>query len=526
MAIILNSTSQTLPLKIFFIVSLFILSTGCQENTEIKSLIKQAKQVDSQLWDKYSQDKTTELLEDIDKNGFSEKPFEHIALIFLSHGELAISQAILEHLSQKTLLADYDYYLAQIAIEKEAYKRADEYILKGLSKAVGADKVLFYLLRTKMMITLGEFEKAQNTLNSIIKIQPNNLHSKYIQAKLYLLIGDCEKAIVGYKELIKLAPQYKQFNAPLASAYRMCGKNELAKQHTVEHTKALLEFPNRFTDKKQELGNPVSALKSDIKAYISQNNINNAIRLLSELIQIDANNDSNYVNLGSMYFKINAIDKARIAFLKAFELNPNNVKASVNLGIVMMKQQNYEQAEYYFNNAITLQPLNLKATLNLAGVEIILNKPSEAESILQSLLDNHILNYSIQKAFILSLSMQNKYIKAFNDLTQWIKQDSNSKNLQHLRLNLLLQNFTLEAQQYNQIEGQILTQLKQYPSLVNNFVLLKAKYHKINELKEAIRQAKNLASINWVEEKQQRFTNHFNQIKTVGYLGIETFNEQ
>ena len=246
-----NSFSQILPLKIIFIVSLLILSTGCQDDAQTKSIIKQANQVDSQLWDKHSQETMAELLEDVEKKGFSKTTFEHMALILSTHGESAVSQPILELLSQKTLLADYDYYLAQIAIENEDFKQADEHILKGLSKANKADKVLFYLLRAEMMITLGEFEKAQKTLDSIVKIQPNNLQSQYIQAKLHLLSGDCKNAIKSYKELIATIPQYKQFNAPLATAYRMCGELELANQHTIEHTNALLQFPNHFTEKKQ-----------------------------------------------------------------------------------------------------------------------------------------------------------------------------------------------------------------------------------------------------------------------------------
>ena len=526
MALMLNTFSQILPLKILFIVSLIILSTGCQDDAQTKPIIKQAKQVDSQLWDKHSQDKMTELLEDIDKNGFSEKSFEQMALIFLSHGESAVSQSILEQLSQKTLLADYDYYLAQIAIENEDFKRADKHILKGLSKADKADKVLFYLLRTEMMITLGEFKKAQKTLDSIVKIQPNNLQSQYIQAKLYLLNGECKNAIKSYKELIKIVPQYKQFNSPLASAYRMCGEIELAKKHTIVHSNAQLQFPNHFTEKKQLLGNPVATLKSDIKAFISQGNIHKAIELLLKLNQLEPDNDRNHLNLGSMYFKINAIDKAQNAFLKAFMLNPKNVKTVVNLGITMMSQNNYTEAETYFTKALALQPTNSKAALNLASIKIILNKPDEAEVLLSQLLEQNITNFKARKGLIISLSMQNKYLKALDIINQWIEQDTNTEKMLQLKLQLLLQNFTLNPQLYTQVEEQLLAQIKQYPSLVNYFVLLKTKYHKINELKEAMRLAKKLANFNWDEEEQQRFTNHFNQIRTVGFLGIEIFNEQ
>ncbi len=520
----LNNNTQTIHLKIIFLTLILILFlSGCQENNQTKSLINDAKTVDRQLWDKYSQKKIAELLEKIDNNGFSEKALEQVALIFFSHGEINLSQKFLTLLSQKSLLPDYDYYLAQIAIKKEAYKQADKYIIAGLTKASDSDKVLFYLLRTEMMISLGEFDKAQKTLNRINQIQSNNVQSKYIQAQLYLLNNNCKKAIQSYKELIKLLPQYKQFNAPLASAYRQCGEYDLAKKHTIDHSNAQLQFPNHFTEKKQLLGNPVASLKVDIKALISQKRIAKATELLLKLIELEPDNDRSYLNLGSMYFRMNDLTRAQKAYSKSHELNPDNVKTSVNLGIVMLKQNRLDRAEYFFSNALNIQPLNVKATLNLASIKIRLNKAHEAELLLRKLLDQNIFNDKIRKAFIMSLSMQNKHLEALDKITQWINQDSNLQNIHQLLLQLLLQNFTLDNNKYKVIEEQLFAQLKLSPELAFNFILLKAKYNHITQ-NEALKLLKQF-STSWSKQLELKFIKQYNEIKETGFLGNEIFNE-
>ncbi len=338
---------QQLILNIL-VFSFLIIISGCGNDNQHISLMNQVRKVDISSWDNYSQTEFKQSLTQSEENGYNQSQYEKMALICLTHGELDASQQLLSQLSKKTSIADYYYYLAEIALIQERYEVAHGLIINGLAKASKKDKTLFYLLRVQMLISLGEFNKAQITLKKIAVIDKSNIHAQYLQAQLHLFNRDCTNAINGFEKLIKKLPSYTQFFSPLASAYRMCGKPEMAKRFTQHHTEGLLAFPNHFSNRKENIGNPVSFLKNDIKALISQKEFMSATKLLLHLIKLQPNNDSTYVNLGSMYFQTKNYIKAESAYTQALRINPKNIKALSNLGTVNVIKRNYKDAEKYF----------------------------------------------------------------------------------------------------------------------------------------------------------------------------------
>ncbi len=510
-------------IQMTILIVLVFLISGCKDSKQINLILNQAEKIDTSLWDQYSQNKFIELLSKLKENDYSEKSNEQLALIGLTHGEKSFAKIILEDLSMNSLIIDYDYYLAIIALEEERYNLAHEIIVRGLTRAKDLDKELFYLLRVEMLMTLGEFKKAQATIDLIMQSNPQNLHAHYLKAKLQLSNGDCENAITSLNKLIETLPEYKQFYSPLASAYRMCGKQDLAEKYAINKSDELLQFPNRLINKKQELGNPVSSLKNDIKVMINHGKINQSIQLLLQLIKLEPNDEKSYVNLGSMYYKLGNYKNAQMSYLRAHELNPLNTRALMNLGIVKMLQSDFLGAEFYFEKAYEINPDYIKLLSNLAATQIQLNKPNKAEKTLLRLLTIKYSHAKARKALIISLCMQGRYNSALAYINEWMKAEPNTPYLVQLLGNLLLQNIDIKISIIDDAQGQLLKLIQSNLDFAEIYVLLTIKYRKALELSESIRLIENLSQVKLSLPAHQRFSKRYNQLVNIGYLGLEVF---
>jgi superkiller protein 3 len=506
-------------------IGLCCLTSGCKENNLFKTTLIQGKKINVKLWDDYSSMRFKDLLSSLENKKFIEKNFEQLALIALTHGEPEYAKTILSSLTENTLNADYYYYLTEIAINNEEYDEAHKLIISGLSKAKQHDKKLFYLLRVEILVTLGEFNQAQETLNLIKQVEPNNIHAQYLQAKLYLSNSDCKKAIASLEDLIQALPSFTQFYSPLASAYRMCGEFELADKYVKYHSDAVLLFPNRLVNKKQKIGNPVSSLKNDIKVEISRRNYSNAIQLLLQLKNIDPNDDKVYINLGSMYYKMKDYDKARKAYLSAYTINPLNIKASINLGIMNTLLKDYISAEINFQKANDINPNHIKVLQNLAGIKLKLNKPNEAEQSFLKALKIDSFHYPSRRGLTISLCMQNKQQDALEHLENWLLQEPKSLVLKHLQIKVLLQNINIESEIINEQLKWLLNIIREKPDLAELYVLIEIKYGKKIDFDEAIQAVEDLSRKQLSSNEIQKFRSYFDQLTTIGYLGTEIFYE-
>ncbi|MCF6299868.1 MAG: tetratricopeptide repeat protein [Proteobacteria bacterium] len=438
-------------------------------------LIDSIKQIDSSMWDQHSKTKIKSLLSSLANNDVdSESILQQIALIALTHNEQKLAATIFTDLSTNSSIPDHDYYLAEIAIATNDHPLAYKHILDGLLKAGAKDKILFYLLRSEALIDQGELQKADNTIQKVLKYNKKDYQAVYLEAKINLLNGKCQKAIDGLVQLINWLPGYNQFYPPLSSAYRMCGHNELADKFAGNYSAETLVFQNRFINQKQNLGNPVKTLKNEIKVLILRKDYHNAIPLLNKLIKLEPDESATHINLGSMYYYLNNTSAAKQSFLRALELEPQNIKAITNLGNVALQGNDLVLAEQRFQQVLSIQPDHSKALLNLASIKLQFNLPTEAELLFHKTLSINANHQAAKNGLIMSLILQNRHDEAFALVNKWIKQNPDS----HLILagQLMLQDFSPDLEQVKFILKLIEDNMSNKAQLIELFLLLELKY--------------------------------------------------
>lgn len=106
-----------------------------------------------------------------------------------------------------------------------------------------------------------------------------------------------------------------------------------------------------------QFNNAISELKSG--------NTQQARKMLQQLATSHPDLAGVHVNLGILYLKDNALDKAETSFNAALKLNPNNISALNHLGIVHRQNGKFEDAKNLYEKAINIDPNYAYAHLNL-----------------------------------------------------------------------------------------------------------------------------------------------------------------
>lgn len=92
------------------------------------------------------------------------------------------------------------------------------------------------------------------------------------------------------------------------------------------------------------------------KAHLSCNEVEKAIKLFKQAIEIDPKNDDSYYSMAIAYKKLNNLNMSAKCYEKALMINPNNYNAGYNLIVVYKDLKMYKKAINYANKCILINP--------------------------------------------------------------------------------------------------------------------------------------------------------------------------
>ena len=404
--------------KLTLTLIVFLCLISCKQTQMSSELSDKLKQVKTSSWDSHSRKIYQKLTDSLGKS--KKEDLKQISYILLTHFEQQKAKEILIHLLKTDADVDIHYHLAKIEFEEGNYSAAHKLILDGVATASNTDKVQFYLLRAQIFIEQGNIEGANNTLNAIDKLSPNNAAATYYKGQTSLISGDCESSIENFKYVLKIMPELTQVNTPLASAYRMCDRKEMAEKLTESHSQENFEFQNRFSKTKLELGNPLSHLKNQFKLFNARNDNDSAIQVMKKVVLLEPELSDNYLNLGSMYYRKSDFDNAQAQFLKAHELDKQNIKPLINLGNIQLQLKSYLKAREYFSMAYQINPNHSKILRNYASVEYYLNDYEHYFQLMSELIRREPQDFAIKSSLVKVLLTQTQYTGLSELLDEWI----------------------------------------------------------------------------------------------------------
>jgi glycosyltransferase involved in cell wall biosynthesis len=105
-----------------------------------------------------------------------------------------------------------------------------------------------------------------------------------------------------------------------------------------------------------EIDSNLEYIRALSSLYLIENKLEEAEKLLRELVEREPGNWGSQSNLGIIYSKKGEYNKAIRKFEKAINLNPNFASAYFNLGVVYKTKGKYNKAKEFFNKATNLNP--------------------------------------------------------------------------------------------------------------------------------------------------------------------------
>jgi tetratricopeptide (TPR) repeat protein len=288
-----------------------------------------------------------------------------------------------------------------------------------------------YINLAKEFISKNEHQKALESCNKAIEVNPKSNEAYFYKANAYLSQNEPEKAIENYKKAIELSPKNDQAYYNIGIAYRMLEQHEKA----IENYKKAIELNpknsqaycnigiiyNEIEQFDQALENLEQAIKldsNDDKAYgtigLVFNNIkqfDKALENIQQAIKLNPNVEQHYNNLGIAYGGLKQFEKEIESYKKAIEVKPKYDKAFLNMGITYQELNNYEKAIESYKKAIELNPKDNQAYYNMGNAY---NELKQYEKAIESYKKAIELNPKLDQAYY------NMGI-AYNELKQYEK---------------------------------------------------------------------------------------------------------
>ena len=241
-----------------------------------------------------------------------------------------------------------DYKLAELYMSLSLshfklrdFERGEEYLQKSTAiRAKLKDNrgiLLNYARLSSIFIGLGKFEKAIDSCNEALKIDPNSVHAYIYRGNAYALFNLHERAIADYGKAIELNPTYAGAYYNRGAAYLNLKQYESAIE---DYGKAIFLNPN-FAEAYNNRG----------AAYLNLKQYERAIEDYGKAIELNPIDAEAYNNRGAAYALLSQHERAIADYNKAIALNPNFVEVYRNRGTEYSEIGRYEKSSRDFKKA-------------------------------------------------------------------------------------------------------------------------------------------------------------------------------
>jgi tetratricopeptide (TPR) repeat protein len=203
---------------------------------------------------------------------------------------------------------------------------------------------------------MGDMDKASEQMRKLLALDPDNAEAHNISGLLYYRKGLYNAALDEFQIAVKLDPDNKQYSHNLGSVLAELGRDDEAndafqKASGLEEGE---EMRREFAVKLRE--NKIKKLYNEGHTALESLNINKAIELFQQVLELDPNMMRAHFNLGVAYRMRRNVDKQIYHFGEAVKLNPDMAEAHYNLGLAYSDAKIYGKAIEEFRITTELKP--------------------------------------------------------------------------------------------------------------------------------------------------------------------------
>jgi len=204
------------------------------------------------------------------------------------------------------------------------------------------------------MIEAGQIKQAIKKLTDILEKDDRNSYAHFLLADAYARDNNIKFAIVEYRQVLKYGKYSEKVvevdvRSRLAKLYQEQGSFDDAKNEYLILTKLEPDnFQNFF-----ELGS----------IYFRMNTLDRALTFLKKSASLNPRHEQSHYYLGQIYYQTNLYPDAKQCFIESIKIDPLNYRSHYFLGLVLRQMQDYEWAIKEFDIAQKSEDLKVKCFL-------------------------------------------------------------------------------------------------------------------------------------------------------------------
>ncbi len=324
-------------------------------------------------------------------------------------------KTIEEYLAKYNSAEDY-YYVIDLLLKINSFKKANEYLTKALKKY--PNNVKLKLLKAQLIFKKGDTSKESiQFLKKLLQEANKNQYLKerkhkiaYILARIYLLKGDIKTAI----KILEENPEYKSKEgyAILLELYKETKDYEKAEKLLKE---VLKKYPKNL-----------DALNRLFQLYVDTNQYEKAKEIIDKIIKLNPKGKDVLLKKFFLYLKLGKVDEFIKALEKLKDKYKDNFEYHFILGMAYEEAKDYKNAIKHYQKAKNLRPENTEVYERLAIAYTNLKQYDKAIEELKQAINLKPDDYQLYTALSQVYELKGDYKKVVEVLEEATKKFPNN----------------------------------------------------------------------------------------------------
>lgn len=254
-------------------------------------------------------------------------------------------------------LISYAFLFLMAAYKEENLNEVKEFLANAMEEVEGDARRMAFLAR--VLLENGAMEDGIALLAKATALDPET-------AGLWDELGDAlvesqdyEGAIAAYERCLLALPQRKELLKKLGDCYLELGQ--------VEAARAAYEALKEHMQKTAGMNSAEEAFQAGLR-HQKEGRVSEAVKCYEELLQVQPNNITAWLNLGVAYSGLRRYQEAENAFRSGLKYDEENVDLLYNLACLYLDTEHVNEAELLFKRVIELKSDYAAAYNNLGHI--------------------------------------------------------------------------------------------------------------------------------------------------------------
>jgi tetratricopeptide (TPR) repeat protein len=286
----------------------------------------------------------------------------------------------------------------------------------------------FLLLHAKICININEIDKANSSLEKILKLDINNYEALKLIYVNYLRNNKIDLAKKYIDKLLTIKKNNYEFLRDKAFIEYLNNDYLVSEKYINEALS---------TNSKEVFGLNILGL-----LYVKKDEILNAIKIFKKGILINPQYSDSYNNLGKCYIDLEKLSLAFLNFKKSYKINSNSALPLINIANILSLKDKNKFAIKFYEKAKKINPNNQQIDENIIICNVRLKNFEWVEKKILDLQNAGKISHKIKLSYSYLLLSKKKFNKGFDNFDarletkEFQKKNSNHHNIiKHLNGN-------------------------------------------------------------------------------------------